>query len=84
MIVAIAGHKGGTGKTTIAATIAAELQARGHSVLLVDADPQGTAITWAEMAERAGHEGPTTVAMGDNHLPEPPEPQRVARSVRRG
>lgn len=66
MIVAIAGHKGGTGKTTIAVTVAAELQARGYSVLLVDADPQGTAITWAEMAERAGHSGPTTIAMGDN------------------
>lgn len=66
MIVAVAGHKGGTGKTTIAVTLASELHERGHRVLLVDADPQATAVTWAEMAEAAGHEGPTVVAMGNN------------------
>ncbi|MCC6877393.1 MAG: AAA family ATPase [Sandaracinaceae bacterium] len=66
MIIAVAGHKGGTGKTTVAVTVAAELYARGQSVLLVDADPQGTALMWAEMADQAKTAGPTTVAMGDN------------------
>lgn len=33
-------HKGGVGKTTLTVNIAAELSAAGHTVLLVDADPQ--------------------------------------------
>jgi len=33
-------------------------------VLLVDADPQGTARTWAEVATEAGRPAPSIVAMG--------------------
>lgn len=65
-IVAVAGQKGGTGKSTIACCIAAEWTARGRRVLLVDADPQGTALTWGEVAAEAGHAAPTVIAMGDN------------------
>jgi chromosome partitioning protein len=65
-VVAIAGEKGGTGKTTLAINIAAELHARGKRVLLVDADPQGTAITWAGIGGEAEIDGPATIAMGDN------------------
>lgn len=53
-IVLVGGEKGGTGKTTIATTLAAMRAARGHDVLLVDADPQGSATAWAAVrAEQA-------------------------------
>jgi chromosome partitioning protein len=42
MIIAMSGQKGGSGKTTAAAAVAAEVVTRGCKVLLVDADPQGT------------------------------------------
>jgi chromosome partitioning protein len=64
MIIAVAGQKGGAGKSTIAISLAAEGMARGKSVLLVDADPQGTARTWGDVAAEAGHKTPTVIAMG--------------------
>lgn len=65
MIIAFAGQKGGVGKTTTAITVAVEFLERGRRVLLVDADPQGTVRTWAEVAaEQEGGQTPTVVAMG--------------------
>jgi chromosome partitioning protein len=50
-IVAVANLKGGTGKSTLAVNLAC-LAARGQvPVLLVDADPQGTAAAWLDPAE---------------------------------
>lgn len=54
MIIGIFGQKGGTGKSTIATNVAAYLASRGHEVLLLDADPQGTAYNWAQRRKATG------------------------------
>lgn len=71
MIVAMAGQKGGSGKSTTAICVAAEALARGLRVLLVDSDPQGTCRTWGAVALEAGRVAPTVVAMVGAHLHRP-------------
>lgn len=48
MIIALLNQKGGVGKTTLATHIAGELVLRGHSVALIDADPQESALDWTQ------------------------------------
>ena len=49
-IITIANQKGGCGKTTLTMQLAGALGKRGQSVLVIDADPQGTAVRWAASA----------------------------------
>ena len=52
IVIGLLNQKGGVGKTTLAIHIADALARDGHRVLLVDADPQGSALDWA--ASRKG------------------------------
>ncbi|MCY4607899.1 MAG: AAA family ATPase [bacterium] len=46
MIISFLNQKGGVGKTTLAVHTAAGLALDGLDVILVDADPQGSALDW--------------------------------------
>src|SRR5690348_13720581 len=48
--VALANLKPGTGKTTSAVWLAHVFARAGNSVLLVDADPSGSALEWSDLA----------------------------------
>jgi chromosome partitioning protein len=51
VIILIGGEKGGTGKTTVATNLAAIRASRGHDVLLVDTDKQGSASAWSDIRD---------------------------------
>jgi len=50
-IIAVAGRKGGVGKSTIVGNLAAEFAAMGRSVTVLDADPQHSMVAWAEQGD---------------------------------
>jgi chromosome partitioning protein len=50
-IIAVAGRKGGVGKSTIAGNLAAEFATMKRSVRVLDADPQHSLVAWAEQGD---------------------------------
>ena len=51
MIISIQNQKGGVGKTTLAVHLSYAFALKGGRVLLIDADPQGSALDWAAARE---------------------------------
>jgi chromosome partitioning protein len=54
MIVALLNQKGGTGKTTLALHLAGRWARQGARAVLVDADPQGSALDWSQARSHEG------------------------------
>ncbi len=55
MIITLSSLKGGSGKTTLAVHLAHAIALSKKRVLLVDADPQGSAQWEAEIDDRVAH-----------------------------
>lgn len=51
-VISVLNQKGGVGKTTLTIHIATALARKGEKVLLIDADPQGSALDWSAARER--------------------------------
>ena len=49
-VIVVVGNKGGAGKTTLSVNLAAGL-AKQSSIVVVDADPQGSALQWRAIAD---------------------------------
>lgn len=54
MIIAFLNQKGGVGKTTLALNLAALWAGEGRRVTVLDADPQASALDWAQARSHAG------------------------------
>lgn len=68
--IAILNQKGGVGKTTTAINVAAYLAKQGHSVLLVDLDPQGNATSGLGLQKIDQQAGTYEVLLGNAALHE--------------
>lgn len=57
-VITVAQQKGGSGKTTLAINLAVQFQRDGHSVALLDTDPQGSMGRWFMARRERGDQEP--------------------------
>ena len=67
-VVVFGNQKGGCGKTTLAITLACGLKEQGFSVPTVDADPQGSVMSWAVRVDEGGENSLPDTEKHDNVL----------------
>jgi len=79
-VLAVANHKGGTGKTTTAVNLAACLAERGKRCVLLDLDPQAQASAWLGV-HQDGAAGILDALRGDGKLADLVKPSPAAEGV---
>ena len=63
MFISFISQKGGTGKTTLALHVAAQLARSGQKTLLIDADPQASAMAWFACRVQHGKPSPANLTV---------------------
>jgi chromosome partitioning protein len=93
MVISFLNQKGGVGKTTLSVNVAACLANQGGKILLIDADKQGSASTWAGLRsepafqvvsmarENMAKEALRLAADFDHTVIDGPPPRRTDRPV---
>ena len=65
-VVSLLSQKGGTGKSTLAIQLAVAAMLDGHTVIIIDLDPQGSAVMWGQIR---GDAPPIVVSSTKMELP---------------